>query len=265
MLRPSVVASLLALIAAAPPAPPAQKVRPEDVVQGHVERTLGSSDRRVRDRSVRGSCRMTTTTMGAGWLEGPFTMTSSPDASNFSVQFKNEAYEGESFSFDGENVEIAFAQPRRGLRSAMGLFLSVNRVVIREGLFGGVLNARWPLFDAARREAKISYDGRKKLDGRERHRLRYRARRDQGDLSILLYFDPDTFRHVATVYESSRAQGMGLTMEQSSQLTEQRFHLEESFSGFDARDGVTLPGRWVVRYARTGDSTTEWKYDCKVQ
>lgn len=263
MFRTCLLAGLVALGVTAPAAH-AQKVNPEVLVQGHVEQTLGSSDGGTLAREVRGSCHLTTV-MGAGSLEGPFTMTSTADSSTFALQFKNESYEGETFKFDDNGVDIAFAQPRTGMRSAMGLFLSVNRVIMSNGLFGGVLNARWPLFDAAVREAKLSYEGKKKLDGRELHRLRYRAKRDQADLSVLLYFEPDTYRHVASVYESSRAQRLGPTMEASSQQSEQRFRLQESFSGFETQDGVTVPKTWLVRYSRTGDSTTEWKYECKVR
>jgi hypothetical protein len=264
MLGTRFVLSLVALAVAAAPSVLAQKLKPEELVKQHVERTFGASTASP-GREVRGTCHMTTTTMGAGWLDGPFTLSSASDASKFVLRFNQEVYEGEEFGIDGKEVTVAFAQPRTSMRSAMGLFLSLNRVVIRDGLFGGVLNRRWPLLDVAAREAKLSYDGIKKFEGADLHRVRYRARRDQADLSILLHFEPETLRHMATVYESSRAQGMGLTIEQSSQLTEQRFRLQESFSDFEPRDGLTLPKSWVVRYARTGDSTTEWKYECKVQ
>ena len=265
MYPPHFVVSLAVLAVAAAPAVLAQKLKPEELVKQHVDRTFGSAAAATSGRDVRGSCHTTTTTMGAGRLDGPFTFSSAADASKFVLRFDLEVYEGEEFSFDGKDVQIAFAQPRTSMRSAMGLFLSLNRVVIREGLFGGALNRRWPLLHLAGREAKLSYDGIKKFEGADRHRVRYRARRDQADLSILLYFEPETFRHIASVYESSRAQGMGLTMEQSSQLTEQRFRLQETFADFETRDGLTLPKTWVIRYDRMGDTTTEWKYECKVQ
>ena len=242
----------------------AQKLTPEDLVKRHLEHALASADRAPRDREVRGTCQLSTTIMGAGRLDGPFTLTSLNDTSLFTLRFDQEVYEGESFGFDGEKVDVGFAQPRTSMRSALGLFLSLNRVAIREGLVGGVLNGQWALFHVAERQAKLSYEGIKKLDGRDLHRLRYRARRDQGDLSILLYFTPDTFRHVASVYESSRAQAMGRTPVESSQLTEQRFRLHESFSDFDS-PLAPLPASWVVRYSRSGDSTVEWKYECTVQ
>jgi hypothetical protein len=203
--------------------------------------------------------------MGAGSLQGPFTLLSTNETSRFTVQFGSDVYQGESIAFDGRQVEVGFAQPRQSLRSALGLFLSLNRVIVSEGLMGGVLNGRWPLFDLTAREARVSYDGLKKLEGRQLHRLRYRARRDQGDLIIHLYLEPDTFRHVASVYTSSRTQSMGSTPESSSQQADQYFTLEEHFSDFKTQDGLVLPGTWLLRYARTGTTTTEWKYLFTVQ
>jgi hypothetical protein len=245
--------------------PPAQKIKPEDLVAAHVQGVLGSADRVARARDVRGACRMTTTIMGAGSLDGQLAFTSAKDTSSFTLRFNQQTYEGESFAFDGKQVDIAFAQPRTGMRSALGIFVSLNHVIVREGLFGGVLNARWPLFDLSERQAKLSYEGLKTFDGRELHRLRYRARRGQGDLSILVYLEPETFRHVASVYHSSRAQDLGLTIETSSQQQEQHFTLEERFGDLESRDGLTTPRTWILRYSRTGDSTTEWKYTCTLR
>jgi hypothetical protein len=254
---------LLALPAVAVPI--GQKIKPEDLVAAHIQGALGSLDSAARARDVRGACRMTTTIMGAGSLDGQFTFTSTNGTSDFTLRFNRPTYEGERFAFDGKQVDIALAQPRTGNRSALGLFLSTNHVVVREGMLGGVLNARWALFDLPARQAKLSYEGLKAFDGRDLHRLRYRARRGQGDLSILLYFEGETFRHVASVYHASRAQDLGLTIETSSQQQEQHFTLEERFGDFQSQDGLATPRTWVLRYSRTGDSTTEWKYTCSIR
>lgn len=255
---------LLALFAVAA-TPLAQKLKPEELVARHVDQALSATDRAIRDREARGTCALTTTIMGAGRIDGPFTLASTGATSRFDLRFDREVYESESVTFDGKEVDVGFAQPRASMRSALGLFLSLNRVIIREGLLGGVLNARWAFFDLPARQAKLSYEGVKKFAGLDLHRLRYRARRDQGDLSILLYLDPETARHVATVYQSSRAQGLGATMESSSQQADQHFVLEERFSDFAAEGALTVPKTWVLRYARTGNTTTEWTYECKVR
>jgi hypothetical protein len=181
------------------------------------------------------------------------------------MQFKTDLYEGEIWGTDGKDVEIGFAQPRTSSRSALGLFLWVNKVIVSDGLLGGVLNARWPLLDMAGREARVSYEGLKKLEGRELHRLRYRARQRQGELDVLLFLEPETYRHVATVYTASQAQGMGLTPETSSQQHELVYRLEERFSDFERFGAITLPKTWTLRYERSGNTTSEWKYELKLE
>jgi hypothetical protein len=161
-------------------------------------------------------------------------------------------------------VLVGFGQRPASRRSALGGFVSSNDVILREGLLGGVLSAAWPLLSPEVRQAKLASDGLKKLDGRELHRLAYRAKKGQNELTVHLYFEPETFRHVATVYSSSRAQPLGATPEASSQQSDQYFRLEERFSGFERSLGLTLPRTWTLRYESTARTTTEWRYDLKV-
>ena len=152
-----------------------------------------------------------------------------------------------------------------GQRSGLGNFVNTNDVILREGLLGGVLNAGWPLFGLAERGAKVTYDGLKKLEGRELHRLRYRAKKGQDALDIFLYFDPDTFRHVASVYKASHAQQLGTTMESSSSEPDMYLQVEETFGDFKSAKGVTLPTSWTIRYEMQAKVTQYWKYDLAVE
>jgi hypothetical protein len=68
-----------------------------------------------------------------------------------------------------------------------------------------------------------------------------------------------------TARGATLTQSLGLTPESSSQQSNQHFTLEERFSDFKSGDGLVLPRTWQLRYARTGNTTTEWKYDCNVQ
>jgi hypothetical protein len=108
------------------------------------------------------------------------------------MKFPSEAYPAETFAVDGGKPDVGFVLP--GRRSALGTFVSTHDVILREGLLGGVLNAGWPLLDPERRGARVDYDGLKKLDGRDRHRLRYRAKKGQDTLDVFLYLDA-RFRH----------------------------------------------------------------------
>ena len=104
----------------------------------------------------------------------------------------------------------------------------------------------------------------KELDGRRLYRLRYRAKNKQGELEIYLYFDPSSFRHVATVYTWSRAQNLGTTMESSSQQSEVNFKLEERFGDFQRIGGLMLPTTWSLVFEQSANATYVWRYKFKV-
>jgi hypothetical protein len=246
--------------------PSAQKLKAEDVVKRHLDAQFPEPARSAdHERTLRGTCRTTSPAKVAGTLDGSFSFASSPQSSKLAIQFPSDVYTGEDFSVTGDDVNIGFAQPRTSSRSALGVFLAMNRVIVGEGLIGGALNGRWPLLDPGVRQAKLSYDGLKKQGGKDLHRVRYRAKQGQGQLDIYLFFEPETFRHVASTYSYSQAQSMGPTMESSSQRSETYYRIEESFGDFQQAGGFTLPKSWMLRYERSGDTSTEWKYEFTVQ
>jgi hypothetical protein len=260
------VLGVLAVGATSPPASAKQKLTPEQLVQLHLQAlTAGSLPPREQTREVKGVVAATMPARAAGLLAGTFQLTSGSTSSRFAMKFDSDLYEGETFTATGNQVEVANAQPRTGSRSAVGNFVSRYRVIVSEGLLGGVLNTRWPLLDVAGRQPKLSYDGVKSLAGRELYRLRYRAKENQGGLDVELYFDPKTYRHAATVYSTSQAQGLGATPEASSQEADMHFRIEERFGRFEEVGGMILPKSWSLRYERTGNTANEWKYDLTVQ
>jgi len=243
-----------------------QKLTPEQLVTLHLQAlTAGAPLPRQPGRDAKGTVAVTMPAKAAGQLAGTFQLASNPAGSRFTMKFDSDLYEGEAFTAAGAKVEVANSQPRTGSRSAIGSFVARYSVIVSEGLLGGVLNTRWPLLDVSGRQAKLGYDGLKELGGRELHRLRYRARNNQGALEVYLFFDPKTYRHVASVYSTSQAQGLGATIESSSQQADLFFRIEERFGRFDEVGGLTLPRSWSLRYERTGNTADEWKYDMTVQ
>lgn len=244
----------------------AQKLTQPAVIDLHLQALTADVEIPIdQTRVVRGVCITTSPAKAAGQLPGAFLLSSSVRNARFTVQFKSDLYEGESFDVEGEQVQIGFAQPRTNTRSALGQFVSINRVIVAEGLFGGVLNVRWPLLRISARQPRLGYEGIKKLARRNLHRLRYRARENQGDLDIHLYFEPETYRHVVSVYTTTRTQGLAFTPESSSQQSDLYFRLQEEFSDFQQVGSLTLPKTWTVRYERSGNSVSEWKYDLRVE
>lgn len=243
-----------------------QKLTPEALVKLHLQAlSAGAMPAREETRDVKGAVSATTPAKAAGQLGGTFRFSSGATSARLNLQFGTDRYEGETFTADGNNVDVAIADPRNGSRSAIGNFVARNRVIVGEGLIGGVLNMRWPLLDVAGRQPKLRYDGIKSLGGRDLHRLRYRAKDNQGDLEVELYFDPATYRHAASVYSSSQAQALGATIESSSQQGDQYYRIEERFGKFEQIGNLTLPRSWSIRFERTGNSANEWKYDLTVQ
>ncbi len=94
-------------------------------------------------------------------------------------------------------------------RSRLGNFLFLQEEVLREGLFGGVLSTAWPLLNTQIRTRSLKYEGLKKVDGQQLYDISYipKKRFESGDLSIHLYFDPETYRHVLTVYTATVLHG----------------------------------------------------------
>ena len=258
------VAAVL-IVAAVGLVPAAAKMTPEELVKLHVQAlTAGTPPPREMSREVKGTVAALTPARAAGLLPGTFSLSSGATKARLQMVFGTDLYEGETFTLDGDKVDVANAQPKTGSRSAVGMFVARNRVIVSEGLIGGVLNTRWPLLDAAGRKAKLTYDGLKTLGGRELHKLRYRAKDNQGGLDVDLYFDPTTYRHVATVYSTSQAQAIGATPETSSQQSDMYFRIEERFGRFEQAGGLTVPKTWSLRYERSGNTTNEWKYDMTV-
>ena len=259
-------ASLMALSLTVSRPAAEQKLTPEQLVTLHLQAlTAGAARPADQSRDAKGTVAVTMPAKAAGQLAGTFQLASYRDGSRFSMKFDSDLYEGEAFTAKGAKVDVANAQPRTGSRSAIGSFVARYSVIVSEGLLGGVLNTRWPLLDVNGRQAKLGYDGLKDLGGRELHRLRYRAKNNQGALEAYLYFDPKTYRHVASVYSTSQAQGLGATIESSSQQADLYFRIEERFGRFDDVGGLTLPRSWSLRYERSGNTADEWKYDMTVQ
>lgn len=249
-----VVAFLPALAGAA------EKMKLPEVVAHHLD-AVGTAEARAAARHFEGSCAMSAPASGgvAGALLGRFTFDAEAGSFALGMKFPAEGYPAESLGLRDGKPDVGFVLP--GRRSAFGNFVSTHDVILREGLLGGVLNAAWPLLALEERGAKVGYDGLKKLDGRELHRLRYRAKKGQDTLDVFLYLDPDTFRHVASVYKASQAQQLGITMESSSSQPDVYLQLTETFGDFKPVKGLTLPSSWTIRYETQAKVTQYWKYE----
>jgi hypothetical protein len=202
-----------------------------------------------KTRVAQGPVRYTILVGGAGFLDGKAQIASDGKKLIFMMKLPNNEYRGEQFVFDGEKVKVAFSGAQQ-TRSSFGNFVFVQDAVIREGLLGGLFTSAWPLLNVPERNAKLNFEGLKKIDGQELYDIRYRPHKNT-DLEIHLYFDPQTYRHVETTYGYSVSQALTLGGEKAAagqQLN--RYRLTEKFSDFKTVDGVTLPTHDNIQFSQ---------------
>lgn len=238
-----------------PSVPASDKPKTEEIVSKHLD-ALGTPEARAALKSINVEGRLLTKFLrgGSGEAGGPFAMISTGHKVLMEAKFNQPNYPGESFAFDGEKKSIGYIVP--GQRSQLEDFLNNNGEVVAEGLIGGALTTAWPLYDWQSRNARIDVDGLKKVDGKELYRVTYHPRHGTGDLKIYLFFDPETFRHVKTIYsEQSQAQ-MASSADRSSiggvASGGANLILEEDFGGFAKVNKLMLPTQWTIKYSQEG-------------
>ena len=231
----------------------AEKMTPEELVSLHLD-AIGPADARsgMKSRVFRGEGVWRVFQGGHARLPG--TVFEASDGDSISLRFDtrgNPTYYGEHLVYNGKNVRIFQGFP--GGRSPLGEYCMTNKALLREGLLGGVTSTAWTLLHPEARGAKLNYAGLKKVEGRQLHRLDYKARKGGGPETIQLFFEPDTYRHVQTRYSNAvygRAASTTVT---------------ETFSNFQDIDGLTLPARWKIHYnSRSGMvMVAEWEFAFK--
>ncbi len=240
-----------------------QKLTAEDIVARHLE-SIGTPQARagVKSRTAQAAVLMDVLVGTTAHSEGKAMLVSLGRQASIQIRMQDGQFPDENFVFDGKDVKIGQIGPNA--RSRMGDWLYREDALMRESLFGGSLLTSWALLDIRSRQAKLKYDGLKKVDGRNLHDLIYLPKKGaDNDLAIHLYFEPETFRHVKTVYTflvplplaHMREQVRGTVRSQAQDRSDTRYRVEETFSEFRTVDGITLPGRWRVEYTVQSDKT----------
>lgn len=221
-----------------------------DLVSQHLDSIASPAIRAgLKTRVVEGSVQYTILVGGAGTVAGKAYLVFEGRKYQLLMKLASNYYSREQIVFDGKKHKIALSTPRQ-TRSYFGNFLFDRDELIDEGLLGGTLSTAWPLLNLNERQAKVSFNGLKKIDGQNLYELRYHPRRST-DVEINFYFDPETCRHVETtyVYSISERMAQGGPTAQVGQLPS-RYRLQEKFSDFRTADGVTLPTRDDIQLSR---------------
>jgi hypothetical protein len=245
----------------------AADMKPEDVVARHLD-AIGTVAARAaaKSRIVQGTAQFKMRVGGSGNLQGTSALVSEGRKSVLMIKLANNDYYGEQFVTDGNKVSVS-ATTSNHRWSDFGEFVRSHDQIVLEGLLGGELTTAWALLNLAENKAKLNYDGEKKVDGRPAYQLTYHSKK-RDDLTIRLYFDAETYRHVLTTYSITLASGLGgfapsisdqagLTspsnapgadVTQSAKQKEIRYTIEEEFSDFKTAEGLTLPAKYVIHF-----------------
>ncbi len=231
------------------------KMKPEELVAKHLD-SIGTPEARaaIKTRTAVGNGQIIFRLPSTGNLNGNSEVVSDGKKTRISMVFGVPNYPSEQFLFDGNNANTS--QIRPGVRVSMALFAYTYDVMLREGLLGGTMTTAWALLDVAGRQPKLEYTGLKKVEGRQLHELRYRAKKGAGDLQVFLRFDPETFRHVQSEYRLTQPANMASTPAESSSQRDTLYRILEMFDDFKTIDGVTVPFSWKLKFSREGMGNT---------
>ncbi len=264
ILKLTLSAALIGMGLIVPSSSRGAELKAEDIVAKHLD-SLGTAPVRsaAKTRVVEGTAQYKVLVGGAGQAAGKAVLISEEHKIQLMMKFAETQYRGEQFIYNGDKFQVTatfsmFAEQRR---SPFGQFLYVQDAIVREGLLGGVLATAWPLLNLQDRNPKLSYEGLKKIDGLELHDIRYRPMKST-DLEIHLYFEPETFHHVRSVYTLSVQPELRSEVENVRQQ-QTRYRLQERFSDFKTSDGLTLPTRYDVQFSQelTTGGTTLFEWD----
>lgn len=237
-----------------------QKMKAEEVLAKHLE-SIGTAETRVGVKTLIavGDATAKFISTKDQVIQGRVVMASEGAKNFFGMNMNSSAYPGERFSFDGKNAHVAFVQ--RGQRSILGNFVQSNNRILEESVFGGVLSSSWLMLNREGSKNKLSFDGTKKIDGKETYVLNYSIK--GSDVDVILFFDKDTFRHVRTEYKRTSSAGIGLRPEDSTRYSATNLKVTEDFTDFKPEKGLTLPHSYRLYYSITGQNGTteiEWSF-----
>jgi hypothetical protein len=237
----------------------AADTKAEDLVAQHLA-SIGTAEARsaVKALAVQGTLRFKIVVGGAGDTAGTWQRLSQDRKSKFVMKFGNDKWWGERFVFDGDKASFAMANLAHQW-SSIGGFVAGQDSIVKEGLLGGVLGTAWALQNIDHR-VKLSSLGHKKVDGQELDAIDYLSK-SNGNMTVKLYFDPETHHHVMTVYSVNRSANVAHSDIENARQQGLHFTLEERFSDFQTDNGLTLPRQYDLRFSQELQNGTTTVYD----
>jgi hypothetical protein len=237
-----------------------EKLKPEELVAKHLQ-SIGPADKlkAVTGRTTTGTAQVVFRVGGSGALNGKGNILSQGNSVRLGLSFASLDYPGEQIAFDGSKVTAGFMSP--GNYPPFAGFVYERDTLLKEGLLFGTLTTNWTLLDLTEKKPRLDLTGMKKIDGVQLYELKYVGRNTKGNIQAWMYFEPDTFRHVRSIFK------MEIPATQMSRITDSaelvRYQILEQFSEFKEVDGLTLPHLYKLDFtidAPRGGMVTSWTH-----
>lgn len=222
------------------------KLKAEDILARHIE-SIGSKDAIAAaiNRKIEGSATVRNVRVPKATLNGGafLACASGKQVTLMAFQASNVGdYTGERISFDGKRLEIPFVTASQ--RSPVGTFIFDYPEVSKGYVFGGALFSTWAPLDPTK-IGKFELQGKEKINDVETYKMKF-VPKGGTSLTIKMFFDVATFRHVRTEY--TRTETAGTVRSDEGRLNENRYKLIEDFSEFSRVNDLMLPTKYNVTY-----------------
>jgi hypothetical protein len=239
----------------------AQKVTVEELVEKHIQ-SIGKVEdvAQIKSRVLIGTGKIGSRRAAVTPDVGAVQFGSQGGKTVFAMIFNYIDYPYEKAAFDGEDISVGVP---KGRKTPVAEFLRSQTVVLKQGLFGGVLNSAWPLTNLKDNKVKVEYGGRGEWRNVPAHKLKFLTK--TGGISVVLFFDSSTYRHIGSEYKLTIPPRQGGMTTNSSQMPTY-VTLTESFGNFKSAGKVVLPFSYQLSIdntipaatATSGQASQEW-------
>ena len=219
---------------------------PEQLVVAHLK-SIGEPDALSKIKSIffTGTSEVNFIQGMQGQLEGTVMMASEGSKMGIVMNFPNLDYPGEHFAHDGKNVTVN--NMNLGVKSPIADYIHRYNRIMSNGMLGGVFSNAWPLLDIKGNRPNMRLR-KSKVDGTELYEIEYRPRNNHGDMTIRMYFDMETYRHMLTVYRVRNTMDVRSGSENILDAVQEDiyFTLTEKFGDFRKVGDLTLPHSYTL-------------------
>jgi hypothetical protein len=255
--RVAVVISLAALLCSAH----AADRNPDDLIAKHLN-SIGTAEARatLKSLAIQGTLRFKILVGGAGEAVGSWGRVSEQRKSNFVMRFGTGNWRGEQFIYDGSKPTFAAATLTHEY-TTFAQFVSGHDFIIKDGILGGVLSTAWALENLDPNRLKLHSIGHKKINGLELEGIECFSK-GGSDMTVKMYFDPDTHRHVMTIYSVENVpRNVDNGINRSAQQQQLRYTIEERFSEFQPYEQIMVPHHYDLQYTEELQNGSTRIYD----